>query len=219
MKNLVAKCISQADAQAIIASVKKAEKMTSAEIVPMIVNKSYTYPLASVNAATVLALPCAIALTYFIAPLFYYNHDNLWVFISLFSLLYLIFKSTIAKSVFLTRLFLNPHQVDEEVKEAAITAFYTNGLYKTADKNGVLIYISLLEKRVWILADEDAHKKIEQEFWDSCVKAIIDGIKQRNFVPALCTTIESIGMRLAKEYPYKSDDVDELKNIILGNNE
>ncbi|MGQ9843556.1 MAG: TPM domain-containing protein [Spirochaetota bacterium] len=219
MKNLVTKLISQADAQAIIASVKKAEKMTSAEIVPMIVNKSYTYPLASVNAAAVLALPCAVALTYFIAPLFYYNHDNMWVFMTLFSLLYLIFKSTVAKSIFLTRLFLNPRQVSQEVKEAAITAFYTNGLYKTAHKNGVLIYISLLEKRVWILADEDAHRKVEQEFWDSCVKAIIDGIKQHNFVLALCTTVETIGMRLSKEYPYRPDDADELKNIILGNNE
>lgn len=218
MKNLVTKFISQADAQAIIASVKKVEKMTSAEIVPMIVNRSNTYPLASVNAATVLALPCAVALTYFIAPLFYYNHDNMWVFMTVFSLLYVVFKSTIAKSVFLTRLFLNPRQVSQEVQEAAITAFYTNGLYKTAHKNGVLIYISLLEKRVWILADEDAHKKVVQEFWDSCVKAIIDGIKQNNFVPALCATIETIAMRLSKEYPYTPDDVDELTNIILGDN-
>lgn len=218
MKDLVAKLISQAEAQEIIASVKKAEKMTSAEIVPMVVNRSYTYPLASVNAAAVVSLPLAVALTHYVAPLFYFSHDNMWVFIALFSLLFLIFKATIAKSVLLTRLFLNPRQVDEEVREAAITAFYKNGLYKTADKNGVLIYISILEKRVWILADEDAHKKIEQEFWDSCVKTIIDGIKQGNFVPALCATIETIGMRLAREYPYKPDDVDELKNIIVGDN-
>jgi putative membrane protein len=219
MKDLVAKLISQADAQAIIASVKKAEKMTSAEIVPMVVNRSYHYPLASVNAAAVFALPLAIALTHYTAPLFYFSHDNMWVFIALFSLLYIIFKGTIAKSIFLMRLFLNPRQVDQEVREAAITAFYKNGLYKTANKNGVLIYISLLEKRVWILADEDAHKKIEKDFWDSCVKTIIDGIKQNNFVPALCAAIETIGARLAKEYPYTADDVDELKNIILGDSQ
>lgn len=217
MKDLVAQCISQADAQEIIAAVKKAEKMTSAEIVPMVVSSSYNYPLASVNGAWILSLPLAIALTYYVAPLFYFHKESMWIFIVFFSLLYFIWKATIARSVFLTRLFLNPRQAENEVKEGAITAFYKNGLYKTAEKNGVLIYISLLEKRVWILADEDAHKKVEQEFWNGCVASIVEGIKRNNLVPALCTTIETIGRRLAKEYPYKPDDVDELKNLLLGN--
>ncbi|MEJ5361560.1 MAG: TPM domain-containing protein [Spirochaetota bacterium] len=219
MKDLVSKILSQADAQCIIDAVKKAEKLTSAEIVPTIVNASYHYPLTRIYASFVLSLPLAIALTYYIAPLFYFHKDNLWIFIVFFSLLFIVFKVTIAKSIFLTRLFLNPREVDAEVREAAITAFYKNGLYKTADKNGVLVYITLLEKKVWILADEDAHKKIEPEFWDSCVQQIIEGIKQKQFVPALCATIETIGNRLAKEYPVKHDDVDELKNIIIGDNQ
>jgi len=185
MNNLVAQYITQADAQQIISTVKKVEKKTSAEIVPMIVNASFHYPLASVYAAVTLSLPVALVLTHYIAPLFYYSRDNMWIFIALFSLLFLLLKGTIARNIFLLRLFLNQHEVEAEVKEAAITAFYKNGLYKTAEKNGVLIYISLLEKRVWILADEDAHKKIEQEFWDSCVATIIDGIKKKQFVLVL----------------------------------
>ncbi len=54
---------------------------------------------------------------------------------------------------------------------------------------------------------------------DSCVQRIIEGIKQKQFVGTLCQTIETIGQRLAKEYPYKSDDVDELKNIIIGDSQ
>ncbi|MGB4269344.1 MAG: TPM domain-containing protein [Spirochaetota bacterium] len=219
MKDLIAQLISPGDAQAIIAAVKKAEKMTSAEIVPAVVNASYHYPLASVYAAAVLALPCAIALTHYIGPLFYYHKDNLWIFTAFFFLLFIVFKVTIAKSIFLMRLFINPREAETEVKEAAITAFYKHGLYKTANKNGVLIYISLLEKKVWILADEDAHKKIEQDFWDSCVTQIVTGMRQKQFVVALCTVIETIGQRLAKEYPVKPDDVDELKNIIVGDNQ
>jgi len=219
MNNLVAQYITQADAQQIISTVKKVEKKTSAEIVPMIVNASFHYPLASVYAATALSLPVSIALTHYIAPLFYYSRDNMWIFIALFSLLFLLFKGTIARNIFLLRLFLNPHEVEAEVKEAATTAFYKNGLYKTADKNGVLIYISLLEKRVWILADEYAHKKIEQEFWDSCVATIIDGVKKKQFVPVLCTVIETIGNKLSPLYPCKSDDIDELKNIIIGDSQ
>jgi len=219
MKNLVAQYITQADAQQIISTVKKVEKKTSAEIVPMIVNASFHYPLASVYAAVTLSLPVALVLTHYIAPLFYYSRDNMWIFIALFSLLFLLLKGTIARNIFLLRLFLNQHEVEAEVKEAAITAFYKNGLYKTAEKNGVLIYISLLEKRVWILADEDAHKKIEQEFWDSCVATIIDGIKKKQFVPVLCTVIETIGNKLSTLYPCKSDDIDELKNIIIGDSQ
>jgi len=219
MKNLVAQYITQDDAQQIISTVKKVEKQTSAEIVPMIVNASFHYPLASVYAAVTLSLPVALVLTHYIAPLFYYSRDNMWIFIALFSLLFLLLKGTIARNIFLLRLFLNQHEVEAEVKEAAITPFYKNGLYKTAEKNGVLIYISLLEKRVWILADEDAHKKIEQEFWDSCVATIIDGIKKKQFVPVLCTVIETIGSKLSILYPYKSDDVDELKNIIIGDSQ
>lgn len=219
MKKLVNTFITQQDAKEIINAVKNVEKKTSAEIVPVIAENSSHYPLASVYAATALSLPAAIALTFYIAPLFYFSAYNLWVFIALFSLVFMFFKGTIANSIFLTRFFLDPREADAEVKEAAITSFYKNGLYKTADKNGVLIYISLLERRVWILADEDAHKKIEQEFWDGCVAAIITGIKQKQFVPALCGTIETIGQRLEAVFPHKHDDVDELRNIIIGDSQ
>jgi len=103
MKNLVAQYITQADAQQIISTVKKVEKKTSAEIVPMIVNASFHYPLASVYAAVTLSLPVALVLTHYIAPLFYYSRDNMWIFIALFSLLFLLLKGTIARNIFLLR--------------------------------------------------------------------------------------------------------------------
>ena len=42
---------------------------------------------------------------------------------------------------------------DEEVQEAVLTAFFKEELYRTRDETGILIFISVFEHKVWVLAD------------------------------------------------------------------
>jgi len=70
MKDLAKRFLTDADRKEISDAVKKAEQVTSGEIVPMIVSTSYHYPMADVIGGVVFALPISLLLTY----LFEYPH-------------------------------------------------------------------------------------------------------------------------------------------------
>jgi len=104
----------------------------------------------------------------------------------------------------------------EEVEEAAINAFFRQGLYRTRDANGVLLFISVFEHKVWLLADQGIHEKVPQAEWDALVARITRGIREGHRTDAICSAIETIGQLLETHFPVKPDDTDELKNLIVG---
>jgi len=51
-------------------------------------------------------------------------------------------------------LFLSSGRKEAEIHKKAEQIFYQNHLDRTIDKTGILILLSLLERRIYILADE-----------------------------------------------------------------
>jgi putative membrane protein len=96
-----------------------------------------------------------------------------------------------------------------------MTQFYTKGLYRTRDETGVLVLISVFERRVWILADRGINVKVPERQWDDIVKMITVGIKQKRSADAICEAVKKIGELLKTHFPIKPDDTDELKNLIV----
>ena len=79
----------------------------------------------------------------------------------------------------------------------------------------MLVLISVFERRVWVLADEGINAKVPEGQWESIVKIITDGIKQKRPAEAICAAVEKIGDLLKVHFPIKPDDIDELKNVII----
>ena len=192
-----------------------AEGRTSGEIVPMIVSQSHDYPMASVVGAVFFSLPLALLLTPYITAPLWLGHQDMWILLVLFCLLALPTHALIKRSVIVKRFFLNTHQVDEEVQEAAVTAFFGEKLYKTKAENGILIFISVLERRVWILADNGINTRIKQQEWQEIVDLITRGIRGKRQCAALCEAISRVGDILEKHFPLEADDRDELHNLII----
>jgi putative membrane protein len=219
MQDLAEKFLTESDRQAIRAAIHRVEAKTSAEIVPMVVSASYQYPMADVLGAAALSLPTAIALTPMIGGLLWIGSQNMWVFIGLFSILYAGFFQVVKRTSWLKRQFIATSQMQEEVIEAAQTSFFAQGLYRTRDQSGVLIFISLFEHRVFILADKGISSKIDQQKWDEAVGIIVAGIKRKTQAASICEAIEKVGRLLAGYFPAKADDADELSNLIVQNND
>ncbi len=104
---------------------------------------------------------------------------------------------------------------ENEVKERALKAFHDNWLGETRDATGVLFLISLLERRVQILADHGIYKKINQEKLDSYAAGIAQGIKEGKGADALSRAIHEAGKELALHFPGKSDDANELSDTVV----
>lgn len=215
MKDLTRNLLSEADRAAIIAAVQDAEKHTAGEIVPMVVSASYHYPMADVIGGVCLALPTVLLLTPLIGGWLWIGSWNLWLFLGLFSLLFPTAMMIVRHAAGLKRLFIARHEIDAEVEEAAVTSFFKNGVYRTRDETGILIFISLFERRVWVLADRGINRKVAQDQWDGIVARLITGIRQQRARDAICTAVAEIGELLATHFPIREDDRDELTNLIV----
>lgn len=196
-------------------AVHKAELRTSGEIVPMIVSQSDSYPLAKIRGSFLFALPVALLLTAPVAGMFWLEPTNMWIFLTL--LLPLFWGGTLVIHFFpgIKRYLLSGEDMEAEVQETALAAFFTERLYKTRDANGILIFISLLERKAWVIADSGISNRIAHERWQDAVSVITNGIREKRQCQALCQAIGMIGEILEKEFPIGADDHNELHDLII----
>jgi putative membrane protein len=94
-------------------------------------------------------------------------------------------------------------------------AFYEKGLYKTKQNTGVLFFLSLLERKVWVLADKGIYEKIEQETLNGFAQTVSQGIKEGRACDALCRAIEDAGTLLARHFPVTPGDTNELSDEVM----
>ncbi len=215
MKSLAQQFLSEKDRQKIIQTVKEVEQLTAGEILPMVVSQSYTYPMADVIGGTVLALPTALIVNHFVGGWLWIGNQNMWLFLGLLTVCFILFHQVCRRIPLLKRLFISQREIDAEVKEAATTSFLREGLYKTRDGTGILIFISVFEHKVWVLGDEGINKKVPADQWDNIVHIITDGIKQKNQADAICRAVKEAGHILKKHFAIKPDDRNELRNLII----
>jgi len=215
MKNLAEKFLDASEREKIQEAVKKAECRTSGEIVPMVVSASYHYPMADILGGVVLALPVSIILSYFLGGLLWIGSSNMWLFMGIFCAVFILFHQLVKRVVPLKRVFVSDGEIEEEVQEAALTGFFNKELYRTRDETGVLIFISVFEHKVWILADRGINAKVATGQWDTVVTHIVDGIKKDRQADAICEAVAEVGEMLAANFPPRDDDVDELDNLII----
>jgi putative membrane protein len=192
-------------------AVQQAEKRTSGEIVPMVVDESYDYPRAEILGAGFFSLAAAVSLSWACFD------ESLWHFLWLFALCYFPFKLLIRNLPSLRRRLVHPVEINEEVTEMAIISFMQQGLHHTRDETGILILISLFERRVHVLADRGINAVVPADYWDGIVETITEGIHRGDTCTALCLAIETCGRLLEEHFPLKADDTNELRNnLVIG---
>ena len=96
-----------------------------------------------------------------------------------------------------------------------MTAFFNEKLYRTRQENGILIYISVLEHRVWVLADSGINSRIKPEQWQEIVDHITTGIKEKRQGEAIGEAVARVGAILRDHFPITADDPNELHDLII----
>ena len=218
MKHLAQRFLTPEEYERINEAVETAEKSTSGEIVCMIHSASYHYPMSNVIGAATLALPTALILTPLVGGWLWIGTQDMWIFLSMFMPVFLLGHWVIKHIPWLKRIFVSDREMDEEVEEAAVTSFFKHGLYRTKDGTGILIFISVFERKVWILADQGINAKVSDNHWASVVSTMTEGIRNNQATPAICLAIRTIGQTLAEHFPVAPDDINELDNVIITKN-
>ncbi len=207
--------LSLREKEAVIAAVRKAERHTAGEIIPLIVNSSGEYD-GSVRAGVFLiAFTGAYIAAWVINRLFYHTLDTLFVCGTL-SVFFTAVLLAVAHFLPAFRRKLIPRaEMEYEVREAALAQFYKQGLYKTRDRTGVLLYVSVFERKVWILGDSGINTLLPEGTWDEIVSDIIKGFRRKRRGDALVQGVERIGSLLAAHFPIQAGDTNELKDLMI----
>jgi len=176
-------------------AVQAAEGLTRTDISVMLVDESDRYREAELSGALALSALAALVLSMAL------HHVTIWFYIPVAVVLLFPFVRLFRVFPHLKLAFLHHKRVTEAVRERAVYAFFQRGLHKTDEQTGILIFISLLERKVWILADKGIHGKIASGFWKSLAGELAAGIREDHALEALCSVIGKCGAELARHFP------------------
>jgi putative membrane protein len=83
------------------------------------------------------------------------------------------------------RLFLRSTRRDAEVRRSAEALFLRHELFRTRERNGVLILVSCFERKVEILADAGLHRRVSEAEWRPVFARMTPLLRERRFAEAL----------------------------------
>ena len=103
---------------------------------------------------------------------------------------------------------------EKDAYERALEVFQQLEMYKTAQRNGVLIYIAVNDKSFVICGDEGINNVVADDFWNATKETMQTHFKQGDFKEGIVMGILKAGEELKAHFPWQSDDEDELSNEI-----
>jgi putative membrane protein len=190
--------------EAVERAVQEAERRTSGEIVPVVVARSSQYGGARATGAALVAFAAGIGVL--TAPL------DPWLWLPPAQVAGFVLGWLALGWPPALRRLLPSRIAAERVDRAARLAFLEHGLHETRDRTGILLYVSLLEHRVEVLADRGIDRVVEDGTWEDVVRHLVDAIRRRRADEGLIEAIRTCGELLAARFPPRPDDVDELSN-------
>lgn len=177
----------------------------------MIVKRSGRYPLAAYRAGVTLAL---------VAPLVH-ALSALWGGQFAWTLGAALLGFALGRLVpWVERLFTLPSELLEQVQEKAVDAFVENQVFATKRRTGVLLYISLFEHRVTVLADQGIYGRAQAGVWNEICDTVVQGIREGRATEGVVAAIEKLAALLEK-LGNKADasDANELSDNVRGDTE
>ena len=193
-------------------AVVEAERNTAGEIVVVVARACDEYGSASWRFGVSLAALAFAGLLAFAPPL------AGWIYLAAQAAA-LATAHALARIDTVRRLLLPESLVQLRVAERARHAFAANGLARTQQRTGILLFVALLERRVVVLADEGIHRKLDpNESWQDVVDLAIDGLRSGRGADAasgLEAAIHRCGEILARHVPAPDRNPDELPNRIV----
>jgi len=94
--------------------------------------------------------------------------------------------------------------------------FFKNKMNETKERNGVLVYVAVNDKKIAIYADQGIYEKMGIEFWYTQVQEMTSHFKAMNYITGISTVVSEVGIALQNHFPFdRSTDKNELSDEIM----
>ncbi len=208
------------DQRRIAGSVTQAESHTSAELIPVVADASGRYDRAEDIVGLWVGLGALVVTWLLVQDVEVASWGELRPTLGLPSVVGLVLGGWVVGVLLahllpgLRRLFIPRGELADEVDRAARQAFFDRRVHHTEGASGLLIYVSLFERRAVLLADAQVLEKLGQPKLDALCAGLVEQLKQGAYVDGLCRTLEEAGLALGEVLPRQGDDRDELPNAL-----
>lgn len=200
--------VSGQDAERISRAITAVEGRTEGELVTVIAQSSDDYFYIPTLWAAVAAIFFPV-LAFFAGGL-QPTEFFVAVQLSVFVVLSLLFRIPSLK------MFLIPKAVKQgRAARLARQQFFEQGLHMTKDRIGILIFVSVAEHYVEILADQGINEKVDHSYWQGAVEAFVGDVKSGRVVDGFLAAINRCGKVLAEHFPVRDGEKNELPNRLI----
>jgi uncharacterized membrane protein len=103
---------------------------------------------------------------------------------------------------------------NEDLLDRAAFVFSELELHKTQLRNAVLLYVSVNDRKVSILADAGAKAHLSEEILSQCLSSLINDFKSGNYAEGIRSCFLTIANALQSSFPYQENDINEISNKV-----
>ena len=101
-----------------------------------------------------------------------------------------------------------------EVLDRAATVFARLNMHKTELRNGVLLYLAVVNKKYAVLGDVGINSVVPGDFWNEVKGVMEEHFRNSRFSQGLCLAVAMVGEHLKKHFPRHNHDINELTDEI-----
>ena len=103
---------------------------------------------------------------------------------------------------------------NEDLLDRAAFVFSELELHKTEKRNAVLLYVSVNDRKVSILADAGAKAHLSEQFLSETLSTLISDFKLNQYAPGIGNCFLNIASALKSNFPYQENDTNEISNTV-----
>jgi putative membrane protein len=200
--------LSEADKRRIAEAIRKVEMTTSGELVTVVARAADQYLYIPLLWASVIALTVP-------GIIWYAKPETRFVVLYSAQLvtflgLALLFRWTPLKMRLIPK-WVKHHRASRLAREQ----FFVHGLHMTRERTGVLLFASVAERYVEIIADSGINDKVKEDAWKEIVAEFVKRVKSREIAEGFLTAVAGCGQLLSAHFPRREDDRNELPNRLI----
>ena len=100
------------------------------------------------------------------------------------------------------------------VLDRAAWIFKRIGMHNTAERNGVLYYLAVTNRKFAVIGDEGINARVKAGFWDEVKVLLEENFNDGKFTEGLVKGILLTGLQLKEHFPHRKNDINELPDDI-----
>jgi len=101
-----------------------------------------------------------------------------------------------------------------DILDRASWIFKRIGMHQTKERNGVLFYLAVRNRKFAIIGDAGLNARVSEGFWDKIKGIMEDDFREKKFTEGLAKGILMAGNQLREHFPHLATDVNELSDEI-----